>query len=196
MVLANCHQGVYAQNFFRGGIVAGLNLSQIDGDQLAGYDKFGITAGAKVEFPINQSFDMAFEFLLSQRGSRSSLIPGRFTDIRQIHLNYAELPVIIQWNDWWVEEDGFYRIHLRTGVSGARLINSRTNFSSTVINGSFADYDISLFLGGGFSFSKHSTVSLRYTRSLNRLYTFESTTQQEFQALIGYFISIRTEYFF
>lgn len=187
---------VNGQQFFKGGIVGGLNLSQIDGDQLAGYDKIGLSAGGKVEFALNSTFDMAVEFLFSQRGSRSRIIPGNFGDVQVIHLNYAELPVIVQWNDWWIEDRAFYRFHINGGLSLGRLINVRTALHSASIVDNFRDNDLSFIIGAGYSFNPHSRIGLRYTRSLTKMYKFDSNDQAQFDSLLGYFITIRTEYFF
>ena len=184
------------QQFFKGSIVAGINASQIDGDNLAGYDKFGFTAGAKVEFPLNSVLDFGLEFLISQRGSRSQIFPGQFIDIQQIHLNYAELPIIIKWSDWWVEEHEFYRFNIHGGISLGRLISAKTNFSPSAISGNFVNNDISLLLGSGFSYSKNWTFSIRFTRSLNRLYIQEIANQEQFSGLVGYFVTVRSEYNF
>ncbi len=185
-----------AQTFFKGGIVAGINASQIDGDQIAGYKKIGISAGLKVEFPISSMFDMGAEFLFSQRGSRSSFVRGQFDDIARIHLNYAELPVFIKWNDWWIEEEEYYKFNLHGGLSPGRLISFNTNFGPNAISGTFSNYDISFFLGGGFSYSKNWTISARFTRSINRLYTQEVSSGSDIVALLGYFITLRSEYTF
>jgi hypothetical protein len=191
-----CSHTIDAQSFFQGSIIAGVNGSQIDGDQLAGYHKFGMSAGIKVEFPLNSILDMGIEFLFSQRGSRSEIIPNQFNDVQRIHLNYAELPIFIKWNDWWVEKDSYYKFHLHAGLSPARLISSQTNFSPSAINGSFSNYDISFLLGGGFSFTKDWTLSARFTRSINRLYSQTDVNQSEISGLLGYFITVRGEYTF
>lgn len=187
---------IQAQSFFKGSLIAGANASQIDGDRLAGYKKFGITTGLKVEFPISASFDLGIEFLFSQRGSRSAIVPNQFSDQQRIHLNYASLPIVVKWNDWWIEEESYYKFNLHGGVAPARLISSKSNFSSTVVSGEFKNYDFSLFLGAAYSINKKWAIALRYTRSLNPLYTQKTASTGEISALIGYFITFRTEYTF
>ncbi len=185
-----------AQSFFKGGIVAGFNGSQIDGDQVAGYHKFGLSAGLKVEFPLSSVLDMDIEFLFSQRGSRSSIIPGQFEDLQRIHLNYAELPIIIKWNDWWIESEAYYKVNIQAGFSAARLISSNSNLSPNAISGEFNNYDFSALVGVGFAFTKKWGIGLRFTRSLNTLYKQETNNQAKIKALLGYFITLRTEYTF
>ena len=184
------------QSFFKGSAVLGFNGSQIDGDNLAGYDKIGLTAGLKVEFPLSSAFDMGIEFLFSQRGSRSQLIKNQFAELSKIDLNYIELPLIVKWNDWWIEEEEYYKFNIHGGVTNGYLASSNTDDSPAPSNGSINNYDIGLLVGLGFAFTKEWALTLRYTRSLNRLYTVNSGTAGQIKGLIGYFITLRAEYSF
>jgi len=47
---------VHAQKGFTAKILAGLNASQMEGDQLAGYDKLGLNLGGEVSFSLNDRF--------------------------------------------------------------------------------------------------------------------------------------------
>ena len=190
-----CANSIKSQSFFKGSIVAGINLSQIDGDKLAGYRKFGVSAGFKIEFPLNSILDFGIEFLFNQSGSRSSIIKGNFGDLQRIHLNYASLPLIIKWNDWWIEESNYYKFNLHTGLVPSRLISARSNLGPNAISGEFSNYDFSFLLGGGYAYNENWALSLRFTRSINTLYKQELSSGEE-SALIGYFITIRSEYTF
>lgn len=185
-----------AQSFFKGSAVLGLNVSQIDGDNLAGYDKFGLTGGVKVEFPLNAVLDLGIEFLFSQRGSRSQIIQNRFVELSKIHLNYVELPLIIKWSDWWIEEEAYYKFNLHAGISNGYLVSANTNDSPAPTNGELNNYDFSLLVGTGFSFTSKWALMLRYTRSLIPLYTVNTGTTGQVEGLIGYFITLRSEYSF
>lgn len=185
-----------SQSFFKGSAVLGINASQIDGDNLAGYDKFGLSGGLKVEFPLSSVLDMGVEFLFSQRGSRSQIIKNRFVELARIHLNYIELPLLVKWNDWWIEDDSYYKVNLHGGISNGYLISSNTADSPAPSTGQINRYDIGLFFGGGFAFTKSWTLSLRYTRSLNTLYTVNTASTGQVRGLIGYFITLRGEYSF
>lgn len=185
-----------SQSFFKGSATLGVNVSQIDGDNLAGYDKFGFTGGVKVEFPLNAVLDLGIEFLFSQRGSRSQLIQNRFTELSRIHLNYVELPLVIKWSDWWIEKDSYYKFNLHGGISNGYLISSNTDESPTPINAEINNYDVGLLAGLGFAFTKKWGLTLRYTRSLNTLYTVNTGTTGQVKGLIGYFITLRSEYSF
>jgi hypothetical protein len=174
----------------------GINASQIDGDNLAGYDKFGISGGLRVEFPLSSAFDMGVEFLFSQRGSRSQIIKNRFTELSRISLNYIELPLVVKWNDWWIEDESYYKFNVHGGLTNGYLVSSNTDDSPTPTNGQVNRYDIGLLAGLGFAFTKKWAITLRYTRSLNTLYTVNTASTGQFNGLIGYFVTLRGEYSF
>lgn len=82
---------------FEGGILGGLNASQVDGDAYTGYKKPGIVAGVYVQTNLSRSVFAGMELKFAQKGSRH--IDSLAVDPTQIkyvmRLNYAELPVYI-----------------------------------------------------------------------------------------------------
>ena len=65
--------GLAVTEFPDAGLVAGLNASQIDGDDLAGFDKVGLTGGIKTTMEFESVWRMNMEFLYSERGSRPDI---------------------------------------------------------------------------------------------------------------------------
>jgi hypothetical protein len=55
---------------FYGGLKLGLNLSQIDGDSVLGFDKLAYTGGFITGFHVGKTSEIQLEFLYSLRGSR------------------------------------------------------------------------------------------------------------------------------
>src|SRR5688572_14482098 len=111
---------------FSAAIVGGVNASQIDGDQLAGFDKLGLTGGLKATVNFESVFDLNVEFLFTQRGSKPDLFNPDYDPDIKIHLDYAEIPVYVSLGDWWQEEDGYHKASAHAGVSFGRLINAST----------------------------------------------------------------------
>ena len=60
----------WAQRFHLGAM-GGINISQIDGDDLQGYDKVGWTFGIRSVAVIDESLNFSTELLYSERGSVS-----------------------------------------------------------------------------------------------------------------------------
>jgi hypothetical protein len=83
---------------FKAGLRAGIAGTQISGDQLGGFDKAGIVAGGLVNTSLSQKFDLAFEILYVQKGSRKNADPDNNDFVSYLlRLNYFEVPVLLQW---------------------------------------------------------------------------------------------------
>jgi hypothetical protein len=111
------------QKVFYGGIVAGANFAQIDGDYFAGYHKVGFNAGPIVYAQLAKHLALSLEILYSQKGSRSSI--GKLSPYNSgvyilkygINVNYAEIPIMINYFD-------SRRSHFGAGFSYSRLVSS------------------------------------------------------------------------
>ena len=85
---------VFGQNKFKAAFVGGFTAAQLGGDSISGYDKLGITLGAKLGYPLNERLELNFELLYSQRGSRKNLgFSNSGDDVT--FLNYLEIPVYV-----------------------------------------------------------------------------------------------------
>src|SRR6188474_1752497 len=82
----------------RGGVIFGMNASQIDGDDYAGYRKVGLNFGFYGQIPVSKKFFLSTEILYSQKGSKSPTYEGLPLEY-QINLNYAEVPVFLHFQD-------------------------------------------------------------------------------------------------
>lgn len=91
----------------KGKVFAGLNMSQVDGDQTVGFRKFGFHGGvgAMVPFYENKHFslDAELEVLFSQKGSHQAQKYNRDELGRNgaydLYLNYVEVPVLVRITD-------------------------------------------------------------------------------------------------
>jgi len=172
---------------FKGSAVLGLNLSQIDGDDLAGYTKLGWTGGFKLAYPLREKTDLNIEMLYSQRGSNSGFGFGGSGDIFT-DLQYIEIPVYVNIMDWFIEEDDYYKVKAHAGLSYGFLfsVDSQSGLLSDDIE-SYNRHNVSYLLGVDYSFNSKFGMNLRYTRSFNSIYVVRA---------ISYFITVRTEYSF
>ncbi len=72
----------------------GINASQIDGDELAGYNQPGLRLGAHVALPLDSGWLVRTGMVYSGKGSRH----GERDPIFQIlRVNYLELPIVAQY---------------------------------------------------------------------------------------------------
>jgi Outer membrane protein beta-barrel domain len=175
-----------AQNFF-GSVVFGTNISQIDGDNAAGFNKYNITGGLKIDYPIKPAIDLSAELLYSGRGSKDT---RKKVDIK---LNYIEIPLLISIRDWYIEKDKYDKVRADIGLSYGYLFSAdaKLNFAQYVTN--LKKHDVSFVLGAGYMFNRNLGLSIRYTRSL---YKVIKDPLLESGGLLSYFTTARLEYHF
>lgn len=98
VVIASLSTVLPAQTF-KAALIGGINLSQIDGDDMAGYDKMGWNAGVKAFAFVEERVSLSFEILYSEKGSRASLIDRQFVPPTDIFMQYAEIPIMVHYHD-------------------------------------------------------------------------------------------------
>ena len=137
---------------FKAGVVLGGNMSQINGDLIAGFNKLGVQGGLKVMRDVSERMTWSLELLYSEKGSRST---SRDLDPLKIKINYVEFPLTISWKDWLADE--YYKLWFEGGVSVGSLISSKIeDVGGLVPVDEFRKTDISWLLGATF-FSQEKT---------------------------------------
>ena len=163
LILCSCWS-VGAQNRFKASGILGLNLSQIDGDLLTGFDQPGLHAGMHVSAILSDRWELGVELLYNQQGSQRNVYSNSLSIYESIRLNMVEAPVLILFNEW--------KFQLGAGFSYARIINSKViDISGADITDQqgFSDALINVLFSGTFNFSERWGLNVRWSRSLNNL---------------------------
>jgi Outer membrane protein beta-barrel domain len=194
---------------FGTGVFAGLNLSQVDGDDMQGYDKPGINFGLRGITYILPTFEFHTELSYSQRGSQSKGYNRDLFKGRKMILDYGAITGLLSVNDWLDPIKEFYRVQIQGGVSYGRLIRSETldvvqNDARIIPFNEIAPYfnnsDLSMVLGANIKFTEHMGITFRYNRSMSLLFDSEAAKQHFMTrsplSMKGYFLSIDTFYHF
>ena len=153
----------YSQRF-EGGVLGGLNASQVDGDTYSGYNKPGIVAGGYVQTNLSRTVFVSMELKFAQKGSRhvdSLAVDGQRKYI--MRLNYAEMPIYLGIRT-------SEKVSLLAGLSTGYLI-SGTEYD---IYGKFVQadqhpfnaLDIEAMLGFRFKMTDRLSVDLRGAYSM------------------------------
>lgn len=105
---------------FKAGIAAGLNLTQVDGDELYGFKKVGFNGGPMVILPFgpDDKWSVSLETLFNQKGSfqrNVNYFHDSLDGFYKLVLDYAEVPVLIHFKD-----KDF--LNVGTGFSYGRLV--------------------------------------------------------------------------
>lgn len=155
---------------FTATVVAGMNISQIDGDAVAGYNKIGLNAGVRGGVRLGRKVELATEILFSQKGSATGT--GSFNPFT-IHLDYVEVPVLIYYKDWDVEDangNTFQRMMFGAGLSYSRLLNINVKNNGGLDLDNFARNDLMVMLDANVFITKNFGLNVRWARSLATIY--------------------------
>ncbi len=156
-------QPVSAQSF-KAGILAGVVASQVDGDNLGGFNKAGLTAGLISNVRLNEKWSGQFELLYIQKGSRSPVDTTGLLQYYRLRLQYIEIPVLVNYH-YHIKKA---RAFLEGGFSYGQLIRDveESNYYSPVLGSGFEKNDVCINLGMGFGLGPKFFFHVRYAYSL------------------------------
>jgi hypothetical protein len=158
---------------FSATIIAGLNASQIDGDNTAGYRKIGLNVGARAGVILSEKWESSFEILFSQQGAQSQLIKG-IPRAFKCQLNYISVPLLIHFKDWEIvnEKNQLYqRFWFGAGISYNRLMSGYIDdlngkiFIADITGNPFRKNHVTLMADINFFFTRNWGINLRYERA-------------------------------
>lgn len=85
---------------FRGELIAGMNKTQVDGDEAYRFKKYGLNFGAGVAVPLYKNFFGSMELLYSEKGSYlKASVNDSMDGSYRLNLNYVEVPVLFYYTD-------------------------------------------------------------------------------------------------
>lgn len=153
----------FAQRF-EGGIVGGLNATQVDGDNYSGYHKPGVAIGGYVQTDISRTVFAGMELKLMQKGSRNIDSLATNGQIKYImRLNYIDLPVYLGIRT-------SERISLLVGLSSGYLISGKefNDYGQLPVEDRhpFNAFDLQTMIGFRFQFTKRLFVDVRGAYSM------------------------------
>jgi hypothetical protein len=160
--------GTFAQRIL-GAISAGVNISQLDGDEYYGFRKAGLNIGPSVMIPFgkNRNWSVGFELLYSQKGSYHK--GGTDSTTYRIQLDYLEIPVLVRFTDKKVISGG-------AGFCYGQLINMKeTPMYYATPHGEFSKSDFSILGEVSFRIWFRLWLDVRYQYSLLNLRTVTYT---------------------
>lgn len=170
-VAARSQSSYYVEDLkrFYGGVVLGANFTQVDGDRFAGYNKAGLNTGGIVYINFTEHVAASLEILYSQKGARATkpqqIDNGSYITDYGITLNYAEIPVMINYIDK-------HKSNVGIGLSYARLGTSKESITTNpplIYNADdypFKKSDLNLLLGGNLHLWKGLFLNMRAQYSL------------------------------
>ncbi len=148
-----------AQQAFNAGVALGMTTSQISGDGLGGWDKFGFTGGAYVNAPFNSKNGLRIGLYYSEKGSRTKRDTLNFNTFAY-RLNYIEVPM------QWSYQNGPFTF--LSGVYYGQLIKQEVLANSLTysVNPSFRNFDVGIALGAIAQLGDHLFVEAKFSSSV------------------------------
>lgn len=148
--------------------IVGTTVSQIEGDELKGFKKVGLTAGVGTLVSLDRSgqWQVSIETDFSQRGARNPTSnPYRLSNFT---LNYVDIPLLLHY------QDKYGGMNFGLGLCYSRLVQqphgtvqySPTYFIPDTTNMTFLRNDLSCVIDMRFSLWKGLKLNLRYQRSI------------------------------
>jgi len=164
-----------------GAVSAGINLSQVDGDEVYGFNKVGLNIGpsAIIPFGKDKKWSVTLELLFSQLGSRqkseypvSTTIDSAragFYDGYRLSLTYVQVPVIVHFTDKRVIAGGVgFQYGQLVGVTEYEDYNDSRGFvrSKTTLQGPYTRADIQALADVRVRLYRGIWFNVRYSYSI------------------------------
>jgi Outer membrane protein beta-barrel domain len=155
---------------FKGGVLLGVNATQIDGDRMSGYDKGGLVAGTFVYTVLSKSWNIQMELCYSGKGSST---PKDAPVFQRNRLNYIELPLLGQYAL-------IKNVKLQFGASAGYLFRATHNIGDGTgyndFKESFNKIEIAAFGGVNLTYFDPILINIRYSYSVFPVFTPPQTS--------------------
>ena len=152
---------VFAQRF-EGGVLVGLNATQVEGDTYKGYYKPGLVAGFYVQTDIAPAIFAAMEIKYAQKGARNKPVKNDPTKYI-MRLGYIDIPAYIAFR---TNDRGSIIAGLSTGI----LVHAKEydNYGEYPVEdqNAFNTIDLQAMAGFQFDFLDNMKVDLRFALSI------------------------------
>ena len=153
-----------AQNF-GGGIILGINTSQVGGDDLGGFNKAGLLIGIFANKNVSEYLNFQMEMTYIQKGSNNAKMTDSsdpISEIEDISLSYVEVPLVLKYNQ-------SNKLNIETGILTGHLIDgyyNDLNGKISNVKNPFVNYDIGALVGIDYKYSKNISLNTRLSNSI------------------------------
>lgn len=150
-------------------VYAGINVTQVDGDNINGFRNVGVNTGLGAFIRLPKNLSTSFEVLYSQKGSRTSLNEEiNLGTEYKLRLDYIDIPILFNYHD----KD---RAIFGAGVIVSNLVKSKERYTDQFGN-TIEDEDLpykrtsfEVVANVSFIFIKNFGISLRYQYTLGQM---------------------------
>lgn len=147
---------------FKAAVLAGINSSQVSGDELSGFNKVGLFIGGSAILPVSEKSLVEMELLFIQKGSKTPTPKdGAANYFYKMSLNYLEVPLIYTFR-------AVKYVSVHAGPTFGVLVGSKEEDNAGELTGQIPFQKTELGIDGGLSvyFSEHLSLTMRLSTSL------------------------------
>ncbi|MEY2924923.1 MAG: hypothetical protein RLZZ337_1471 [Bacteroidota bacterium] len=145
---------------FGAAVLVGANFSQVDGDQLGGYNKLGINAGIEINRQIKPEWQGCFEIRYSMKGAKKVIDINNPSPDLKLSYHYLEVPVLVKYTE-------FNKITPYGGVSlGVNVFNERDDNGFISKEEKLNRGEIGFHLGANYQWTDKWSLDVRHSYSL------------------------------
>lgn len=186
----------------KGAVIAGMNITQVDGDEIYGFNNLGLNTGLAAILPFGKNFSFQLEVLYSQKGSyqgkqyeqeitdTAGNVTANLTGQYDLSLDYLEVPFLFHYTDRDIISAG-------VGFSYGRLVNVKEyehdtlNQFTTLNSGTYNRNDYSVLVDLYFRIHKkipRFKFNIRYSYSMTKIRT------RDFYTTLGDYTGSRDQF--
>lgn len=147
---------------FKAAVLAGINSSQVSGDELSGFNKVGLFIGGSAILPVSEKSLVEMELLFIQKGSKTPTPKnGAANYFYKMSLNYLEVPLIYTFRP-------VKYVSVHAGPTFGVLVGSKEEDNAGELTGQIPFQKTELGIDSGLSvyFSEHLSLTMRLSTSL------------------------------
>ncbi len=168
-LLLLCSFSLQSQNI-DGGLVAGFNFTQIDGDAADGYHKIGLNVGPRAEIDFSKNIKGQMELLFTQKGSSSGFSNQNNYSQWRIAIDYIEIPVVLDFRlNQIINLQTDQSLYLGAGLAPNYLLQLRTYDGNGLVekNGNPDNLNqLELVANLEYMFNEHWGANFRFNYSI------------------------------
>ncbi|TNE78985.1 MAG: PorT family protein [Bacteroidetes bacterium] len=153
--------GSYAQSF-KGALLAGVNLSQVDGDRLSGYNKVGPVFGVAISRGLKENWSLEMDILGSFKGARPRADENNLGTLafRRLNAIYVEVPFLLRYH--------YQKFKFLGGASFGVLVAAQRedNVGTFDVTDSYKRMEFTGIFGATYALNKQWELFSRFSYSL------------------------------
>jgi opacity protein-like surface antigen len=141
-------------------LLASANFSQVDGDQLGGYNKLGANFGIQINREINDDWEAAFEIRFSMKGAKKVIDPEIPQPTLKLSYHYVEVPLLAKYTK-------YNKVTPYGGLSiGVNVFNERNDNGITSEEEALQPVEVGFVIGATYHLTEKMGIDLRHSYSV------------------------------